>query len=481
MRVSSSIGIQPITYIPEDSDEPITVMTWVEDGWAMATNGMTGGVKLNPAPAKNCVKHERREHISTIRAEHENTLMHLMGCSDPATVGMMLGWVVAATAKEHIIDRVREFPLLHIQGIAGSGKTSMASMFAALGSADYRDRPGTAENMTAFPLRELSFTSTTVPRILDECNKPKIAVAKWNVVREILKATYQRSAISIGGISHKKSTTDTHHAVSYSERATSPIIYLSTSATDEQELWERSLEVMLTKANHFVDEYKANFDAINSNNGSEWENLFDVARMIMVRSLRRDVEALYTNYEGHLNSMPNKFDMRTRKAYAYVFYGLDYFYELMESYGATKSLLSRIKEISTAAADWLEVKADKLHERKSRTEVDNFFERVIQTVSRIDNNGNQQLRKGVHYLRADHILYLDGTLVFGEYRATCRWLGQMAEFNNIRQVQDAMEGAPFYLGEDRVPNPQGMVLTWLKFDIRALEERGHDFSRFEQT
>jgi hypothetical protein len=478
MRKTSSIGLRRISYLPDDSDTPVDAMFWIEPGWSISSTGLTGGVHLT-GDIEHALKHERRTTSRTILPAYEESLMRLLSCTEPKTVGLILGWVGASQLKEHIMDRVREFPLLHILGIAGSGKTSMARLFAAIGSADYRESPKTAENMTAVPIRQLVYTSTSVPRILDECNKPKIAPAKWNVIREVLKACYQQSMISIGGIKTKKGIGDSHSVTSYNEKATSPVIYLSTSETDEAELWERSVEVRLNKNLHHNRVYKTNFDYLNDNL-DQWDNLFAVGRIIMLAALHTPYDSAYEMYKRHLSSMPTGFGMRVQKSFAYIFFGLEFLRNVMAKQGGSQELLDKIDEISKVTRHWMDENLAILYKRKNRNELDSFFERLSQAAARIDHNNTPALRKGVHYIRNGNILYLNGDGSFGEYRATCRWMGQPAEFNNIRQVVDALDGHDYYLGEERIAGPTGAMLPWLKFDIALLEERGNDLSRFEE-
>lgn len=480
VRVTSSVGMRSIKYTPDDNSDAIDVMIWVEKGWSLSSLGLTGGVKLTSI-VKSVMKHERLPAPRTPDAELESTLSRLLQSSEPRTIGLILGWVCATQIKEHIIDRVHEFPLLNITGIAGSGKTSLAQVFTLLGGAEYlMETPPTAQSMTPAAIREMSYETTSVPRVLDECRKGSFNSSKWGVIRETLKSCYQRSTISIGTIGKDKQIHSTHNVKVINFQATSPIIFLSTVESDEAEIWERSIEIKINKATHFVGDYGANFESLKDD-PKEHKRLSTWSKLLVRQALATSPEQAYTRYTTIRDEIPKAFDYRVKNSFAWVFFGLDFLAETLKAIGYSDKLLGELKAVQDYTKEWLVTNQAEIHLRKSRTEVDNFFEKLVQIISRVDSQGNSSLRSGVHYVRTGNILRLNSEGILGEYRIVCKLMGQTPEFSNAAQIKSAITDQAYFLGEAMELSVTGVPQPWLKFDIKLLEERGNGCSRFEES
>jgi hypothetical protein len=477
MRQTASVGIRKHKYVLDETADELETMMWIENGWSTTSEGMTGSVKLK-AKVKFVVEHMAREVTRDYCPELEETMLHLLRSSEVQVVGLLLGWVCATQIKEHIMDQIQEFPLLNLVGQPGSGKTSLASVFACVGSADYITAAApTLEMTTAAPLKEMAGETTSIPRIIDECRKAAVNIMRWGTAKEVLKACYQQSSLLTGGISNKKGMVDGHGVVSYSITATAPIIYLSTTSMDEQELQERTVEVKIFKGIQNIDKYRTNFLKLKTDR-SQRKQLHAWAKTLLRAALVLKPEMVWDKFEANHALLPEHFDSRTRNSFAWVLLGLEFLHDTMSTLKYPKETLAELAEVKSYTLNWIIEHSYEIHASKSRTDIDDFFEKLAQTASRIDHNGNPFLRSGIHYVRVGNILYISPDSSIGEYRATCRWTSQRAEFSSVRQLQAALEGQEFYLGEERMPNPMGVMMKWLKFDINGLQAKGTDCSRF---
>lgn len=482
VRLTDKVGIRKFRYQAEGATDFVDSMMWVEPGWSLSKEGFTGGVALE-GHIEAVIKHEKRELPKHPEAGMTNTLLNVLKSSDPHVVGLMLGWVCAAQIKEQIFDRVLEFPLLNVVGMSGAGKSSLTRVFAFLGGADYRvSTPPTVGGMSPWPIKEMMFQSTSVPRILDECCKGKMNHARWNIVREALKACYQQSTMMVGGVDKNKQMHTAHSVKSTKYKYTSPVIYMSTTETDEVELWERSIEVRITKSMQDKDDRAERFTSV-INYPQQWENLASWSRVIIKQALNVNAEQSYDEYDQIRQKLNGSFDMRVRNAFAWVFHGLNFMRVVLINLGHEENsdLVRELDLITAETWAWLDSNRVAIHRAKTRTEVDNFFEKLVQTISRIDHNGNPGLRSGVHYMRVAHLLYLNVEASLVEYRSTCRIMGALPEYSSTQQIKIAIKDQAYFLGEEWVPDAlSGVSHPWLKFDIRLLEERGNVFSRFMQ-
>ena len=477
MRYVSPAGLQRLSYIPEGQTEKHTPMVWVEKDWSIASDGLVKAFKLK-IEQPNMVQQESRPRITSLSPKQDDTILRLLRCSDEYIVGVLLGWVISAQVKEHIIHRIKEFPLLHLYGVAGSGKTMMSSLFTSLGSADYQQAPISVSSTTHAALREMAYSSTSIPRIFDECGKEKIKPTYWPTVKEVLKACYQQSAMNIGGISNKQKA-ETHSVVTYTERATAPVIYLSTVAVDEAELRERSIELRLSKEPLQNPTWRANFAALQTN-PERFEYLFDVAKLVMMHSLYSKPDHIYKMYQEALLEIPESFDTRAKKSYAYVYLGLRFFRDVMEYANATPALLGALEAVTNRVKGITVDTEKEFIKQNSRTEFDDYFEKLNQALSSLDINNNPALRANVHYLRVDFTLYLSMESAHMEYLKICRLTGVRPEFNSHKQLLSSIEGYGIYLGTEKLPTLSGGMATWHKFDTRRLEERGCDCGRYQE-
>lgn len=480
MRTTDAAGIRKITSENTDTGSVYEEMLWVEEGWSWKADGTSSKAKLTDS-VENIVHLARMEPQLSISPEQDQTLLNLLSCTEPEIVSVLLGWVGASQLKEHVFDRVREFPLLNLYGPAGSGKTSLARIFSALGAADYcRYAPHNITTDTPFAIKKAAWTSTTVPRVFDECNKAKMAFTKWNSVREVLKSCYQQSTMATGVLKDRKSTqAGVIGATTVVKKASSPVIFLSTSRPDEQEIRERSIGLWVKKSAHFEPKYRENFLAIN-NDPNAWDRLFALSRMVVRAALRTNCDRAYEDYCQQLELIPAGTQQRTQKSLAYILLGLSFMQKTFTDNQASVEVQEKFEQLSQAVRAWAQEHVS-LEHTLLHDEIDNYFDKLNHAIARIDHTGVSPVRAGVHYVRVGNILYIDGPAMFGEYRSICRFLGVAAEFTSHNQIIDAMRGHSYYLGHEKYPNGLGLLLNWTKIDLTPLEEKGHDFSRFVQS
>ncbi len=479
MKPTNSVGLRRHSFIPDGSDTPETETVWVEPGWSISSSGLTSTLRLI-GDVEWMAKHEHRQSPRRFTPEYNKTMLHLLGCSEPKVVGMLLGWVIAAQVREYIFQNVKEFPLLNVEGVSGAGKTKTVALFAALSSADYlTNTPPVVSGMTPVPMRMAGTSSTSVVRVLDECTKPKLPFQKWIAIREILKASSQQSTVQTGTIKGK-TVAGEHGAGIIHEKVTSPMAFLSTCEVDEPEIWNRSIIVKLNKNLHRVREYGRNFTALN-NNPNEWQNLFAIARIIMLDALYLAEEPVMGMFTDVHEKMSDMLDSRIRNMYTWVFTGLTYMSEVVDRCGGSEEVAKKLDSIHTETWGWFTSNMEGIHTQKNRNEIDIFFERLGQAAAKLDSQDRPCLRKGLHYIRDQDVLYLQMGACFTVYLVTCRWLGQNPEFNSAEALEQAMQHEEYFLGKERRGSVMGgPVLSWVKVNVPKLEGRDHDCGRFEE-
>jgi len=454
-------------------------MVWVEPSWSLSASGMTNSLKLT-RKVDNIIPHQHRTTSRSFTPELSETLFHLLSCTEPKIAGMISGYMAVANIREYIYYRVNEFPLLNVVGVSGSGKTKTVSMFATLSSADFlTESPPIVSGLTPLPIKLIGVESESPVRIFDECSKPKlVALNKWPILREVLKASAQKSAIRTGVLTGKTVQGEIGGG-SLSETVSSPLVFLSTSKTDEPELWNRSVVVEMHKHLHHMGDYGQHYKVLEKSPQHK-ENLFAISRIFMLDALYQNEAFIWQLFEEEYQKIPDTLDNRVHNMYTWVFLGLKYLMYVVKRRGGSPELVEKAQSLYDEASSSFNKEAEDIQIQKSRNEMDIFFDMLGAAMTRLDNQGKSSLVKNYHYFREKDALYLQVPAVFGVYLSTCRWMSQAPEFSNARDVTTALLTEPYYLCEERRSSPSGgPILPWAKVSTSKLQKRDHDLARFE--
>lgn len=109
----------------------------------------------------------------------------------------IVGWFAASFFKPAITERVSQWPLAYLIGLAGTGKTSTATLFRdALFGASTRS-PENFYGATPFARTAKNTMSTSYPFLWDEV-KPESDAARAKVWRDLVNAAYNNSSVEKG-------------------------------------------------------------------------------------------------------------------------------------------------------------------------------------------------------------------------------------------------------------------------------------------
>lgn len=165
--------------------------------------------------------------------------VHLAHAHTPEVMGKMLGWAASCFYAPLFHHIHRKFPLLHVYGPAGNGKTDttrgLLRMFY-----HREDQAETTPNSSTFAIQQLVGGSASIPVLLDEYKPHVLAAEKLNQLRAILRDVYNAKEVQRGGGS--KSVKDNFNALS-SIRLAAPLVFVAESPETETAIVERSIMV----------------------------------------------------------------------------------------------------------------------------------------------------------------------------------------------------------------------------------------------
>jgi hypothetical protein len=186
------------------------------------------------------------EEYLAVSDEHRqfalDTLTALFNCQSPETIGKMLGWMVACFWRQQFHLLHGKFPLLHIYGPAGLGKTDMVT--ALLKLFYYNETPkAVAPSGTPFAFLQFVGGSGSIPILLDEYKPGRMAPDKLEQYRSVLREAYNMKDSVRGGGSRTKDAYNALNRVSLS----GPIIVVAEAPETETAILERSVVISLRK------------------------------------------------------------------------------------------------------------------------------------------------------------------------------------------------------------------------------------------
>lgn len=170
------------------------------------------------------------------------TLEHLFSCQRPEVLGKVLGWYVACFWKQLFQKHYSKFPLLHINGPAGLGKTEMQLGINQLFYWRGEPRP-LSPGSTNFALLQHLMASSSIPLILDEYKPHVMLKARVDQLKGLFRDAYNQRDQARGGGSRES---DDYRSLQFSQMA-APMVFIAEAAEEEAAVMERVVLVTLAR------------------------------------------------------------------------------------------------------------------------------------------------------------------------------------------------------------------------------------------
>lgn len=443
---------------------------WVEAGWSLDDQGVSANYSYEGFAANSALT---LRGLPTPKGEKDyeaaDILMKLMDSNKPEAVGHMLGWAASCHLKEHLFRIGRqEFPLLHISGLRGSGKTSTAVIYATLTGTKLIGGPMVVDGGTTSPVRQALSQTTTVARVFDEFNKPSLGPDKYQRILSFLKAAYFRQNLAIGFIGKTK-VGDVGAATS-NEIATSPVIYMSKETTDSEELLQRSIVIRITEAVHYEGKYKENFQDVYlslsdpSPNGHPLQRL---CRLLVQAALKTKPDECREWYQEAQKDLPLDKHSRTINNLFVIRMGLKFLASAL--IGFPQEVLDRLAELDKiVVASWQE---EETREQKQRTfgPAEKMLMRLSEMAGILEDDRIPGRLSPGHYVREGSKLWISSVSAFQHYIPYNRFMAYTdREVSSAAAILAMFKEAPYFLGEmgpPARPNAKG----WFCLDLSQLE------------
>lgn len=166
-------------------------------------------------------------------------LENLFSSHTPETMGKMIGWAASCFYAPMFQLEQSKFPLMHVYGPAGSGKTEtirgILRMFYHRAEA-----METSPNSSLFSIQQQMASTGSIPLFVDEYKPHEMDRLKLNQMRAVFRDAYNAKSIQRGG--GNRNNKDDYNALN-SLKMEAPVIFAAEAPETETAIVERSVMV----------------------------------------------------------------------------------------------------------------------------------------------------------------------------------------------------------------------------------------------
>ncbi len=170
-------------------------------------------------------------------------LKALLTMNEPTVVAQMLGWFVSCMHKQFYQRKFKQYPLLHPNGPAGSGKTLTTELLGRMYHNTTRPKVMAAATTSKFSLKGLWSASASIPLIIEEYKPSEMDASQVNFLTQHLRLAYNQGTAATGGVSKGSADSSFRDITEFSLSA--PTVYMGEAQEMQTALVQRSIPVHL--------------------------------------------------------------------------------------------------------------------------------------------------------------------------------------------------------------------------------------------
>jgi len=225
---------------------------------------------------------------------------NLLRMNSPETVAKVLGWTVAAFFCGALRHEFRRFPLLHLYGPSGAGKTTTLRAFTTMHYHKVTPLVLSASNSTAAPLNVKVTGTSSIPVVIDEYKPAEMSMTEVNRIRGLLRDAFDGNTLQRGRLARESGDT---HVVTQAQEQTAPVCFMAEQMETQKAIVQRSIVVSMSpQGNLQHEEYAMAL-------GETPEYFGSIGRLIVESLIFRDklspagIAAKVREYMKHLKSI----------------------------------------------------------------------------------------------------------------------------------------------------------------------------------
>lgn len=238
-------------------------------------------------------------------------LRALLQINSPTTTAQTLGWFVSCFHRQFYHQAFQQFPLLHPNGPAGSGKTLTTTLLARL---FYLTSPvvikGCSANATTpFAMKTALTGSASIPLILDEYKPSEMGTLRTDMLLQSFRLAYNQGTGSSGGMGKGSAGGSFRDITDYTY--STPIAFIAESQEMQTAIVQRSLPISFSP-----EDSKKHTDQFNRAMAGA-EHMSGLGKLLLNASYRETVASRREALEPIRDDLRNTFDVNVHDRQVY--------------------------------------------------------------------------------------------------------------------------------------------------------------------
>lgn len=174
--------------------------------------------------------------------ETREWLHALLNINTPTTLAQMLGWFVSCFHKQFYHQAFSQFPLLHPNGPAGSGKTLTSQLLGRMHTFTREPKLQSCGTVTtAYALKSSLTGSCSIPIILDEYKPSEMGPVRTDFLLQAFRLAYNQGKGASGAMGNSSASSSFRDITEFT--FSTPIVYLAEAQEMQTAIVQRSLPV----------------------------------------------------------------------------------------------------------------------------------------------------------------------------------------------------------------------------------------------
>lgn len=393
----------------------------------------------------------------------EDMLYGLVNCQEVHSLSKLIGWTVASFFTQLFRRFYRQYPLLHIAGPAGTGKTRMMESMMHMFYVNEQPFMQPAAS-TVFALTSAMAGSASIPVVIDEYKPHTMGQQKVEELRSMFRSSYNGHSVTRGGGNRNSTNFRSLSAIPL----LGPVVFMAEAMETEPAILHRSVLVTLKRQpGRMTNRTKPAWDMLQANLESmsvvgqhiaasiisgyseeRFRDEFDTIHNRVSRALTLQPEDNLETCDAATLVTKQNMNERIVFNYAVAEFGLHIFKATVQMFQLESE--SKLLEVVDTMFPALYSEMDKIV-KNSVAEYIKVFE-MLSDMSRFNDGNPCKLSNGVEFEIATvgglASLNIVAKTAYNKYRMHCRNIGVLPLFMGDGSFMQAMKDSPLFIRGD---------------------------------